>query len=134
MRWCLLIAMLLAGSAVSASALSGWTVRLNQSANGTTKRVHVGDTLILTLSANASTGYAWTFKSTGTPILRLLSARYVPPPQTPTPRLGAPGTFVARLAVRRTGRTTVALAYLRHTHPATPAARRFKVTIVAIPR
>src|SRR5512146_1606293 len=103
-------------------------VPIGQRANGTTVRVHVGDTLVIRLSANASTGYAWRFTSAGAPVLRVVSSRYVP---AKSKLVGAPGTFVARVAVRTVGRRTLALAYRRHTSPPTPAARLFQVKIVA---
>lgn len=104
------------------------TVNIGPGANGTTIRVHTGDRLVVTLPANASTGYSWSVVSKRTPVVRLVSARYVAPK---TALLGAPGRFVARFTVRTAGRTTLRLAYARHTHPATPPARRFAVTLVA---
>lgn len=114
------------------SAGSRHVVPLGERANGTTVRVRVGDVVKLTLPANASTGYAWAFSSTGRPVLHLSSTHYVPTPTKPgVPVIGAPGAFLATLTVRQPGRRTVTLAYRRHTRPATPPARRFSVTIVA---
>jgi inhibitor of cysteine peptidase len=120
---------LLVGLVVTTTAAAA-VVPLNERSNGSTVRVHVGDTVVVTLVANASTGYAWKFTSTGGRVLHVVSARYVPPPTKPGhPLVGAPGKFVARLSVRNAGRAKLALAYVRHTHPATPPARRFAVTI-----
>lgn len=116
---------------LAAAASAGTVVRLTEAANGTTARVHVGDSVVLTLPANASTGYSWRLTSRASAVLRLLSARYVPPKATNPPLLGAPGTYVARFAVVRAGRGSLALAYARTTRPPTPPAKRFSVRIVA---
>lgn len=93
--------------------------------------VKVRDTLVITLPANASTGYSWRFKSQGGSLLKLLSARYVPAAsKAGPPRLGAPGKFVARLAVRSPGRASVSLVYARQTSPPSTPAGRFAVTVV----
>lgn len=118
---------LLLACGVAAPALAA-VIRLGERANGTTVRVRVGDTLVIRLSANASTGYAWRFTSTGAPMLRVVSSRYVPAKST---LVGAPGTFIARVVVRTVGRRTLALAYRRQTRPPTKAARLFRVKVVA---
>lgn len=107
-------------------------VQLNERANGTTVRVHVGDTIRLTLAANASTGYAWAFTSSGRPVLRVDAVHVYPPPKQPgPPLLGASGTFVAGLSVLKPGRCTIVLVYRRHTSPPAPPAKRFSATIAA---
>jgi predicted secreted protein len=103
-------------------------VHLGAGANGKTVRVRVGGDVVLRLPANASTGYAWTFRARGAPVPRLLGSRYAP---GASGLIGAPGSFVARFAVRGRGRAAVSLVYARDTHPATPPARRFRVTILA---
>jgi predicted secreted protein len=113
---------------VAASAAAAAVVPLGERSNGTTVRVRVGDVLVIRLSANASTGYAWTFTSTGGPVAPVVSSRYVP---AKSRLVGAGGTFVARLAVRAVGHGTLALAYRRTTRPPTPAARTFRVKVVA---
>ena len=116
---------------LATAATAGAVVRLTEAANGTTVRVHVHETVVLTLPANASTGYAWRITARAATVLRLLSARYVPAKATNPPLVGAPGTYVARFAVVRSGRGTLSLAYVRATHPPTPPATRFSVRIVA---
>lgn len=118
----LVVALLLAAPAYAA------VIRAGADANGRTIQVRTGDRLVVTLAANASTGYSWVAISSGAPVLRLESVRSVPPT---TRRLGAPGTYVARFAVRAAGRATIRLAYVRHTTPATPAAKTFVLRVVA---
>jgi len=132
MRSCRGVGGLLVACAVAAPAAAAPVVTLTEHANRTTVAVHVGDRLVVRLPANASTGYEWRFTSTGGPLLRLLSARYLPAPRKAGPPIvGAPGTFIAQLAVQRIGRSALTLAYLRDTHPPTPPAQRFTVTIIA---
>lgn len=126
---------LVAAPSVTTPQAGARVVPVTEQANGTTLRMRVGDSVVLTLEANMTTGYAWSFVARGHPVLSVVSARYLPPHSGPGhPILGAGGVFVSRLAVVRTGRCTVALAYLRHTRTATSPARRFRVTIVALPR
>jgi predicted secreted protein len=107
-------------------------IALDAKANGKTVRAHVGDRIVLTLEANASTGYAWSAVSSGAPVLRLDSARYVPGSKPGL--VGAPGRYVARFTVRAAGRARIELVYERHTQPKTPPAARFAVTIVSTRR
>jgi predicted secreted protein len=126
--WIRSLCLVLVVACVAATAAVAAVVPLGERANGTTVRVRVGDVLVIRLPANASTGYAWAFTSTGRPVVRVVSSRYVP---AKSRLVGAPGTFVARIAVRAVGRRTLALAYRRTTRPPTPAARTFRVQVVA---
>lgn len=118
-----------AGVAFAANA----PVVLRAQSNGTIVHLHVGNTVLVELAANASTGYSWSFSSRGGPELRLLWAKYLSPPQTTgLPRVGALGIYEAKLRADRAGHVSLRLVYARHTHPATPV-RRFAVTLVVAP-
>ena len=127
----------LSGSAVLSVALaltasaSAAVIKLDAHVNGKTVRVHVGDRIVLTLKANASTGYRWRLVSRGVPVLRLDSARYVPGSKEV---LGSPGTYVARFTVRAAGRAKIRLVYVRQTQPPTPPAELFALTVVSAQR
>ena len=103
-------------------------IKLDEHANGEVVHAHVGDRMVVTLKANASTGYAWRLLSAGAPVLRLDSTHYAPASQT---TLGSPGRYTARFTVRTAGRAKVALAYMRHTQPPTSPAARISITVVA---
>jgi predicted secreted protein len=105
-------------------------IHLTRRDDGRTVRARTGDALEVRLAANASTGFVWRFTARGSPVLRLVSARYVPGTAKPG-LVGVPGTYLARLAVRAPGRARLALVYARSTTPATPPARRFRVDVVA---
>lgn len=117
---------------VLASAARAAVIGVGASADGKTLRAHVGDRIVVTLKANASTGYAWVPAAAGAPVLRLDAARYLP--ASSTGLVGAPGRYVARFTVRAAGRARIVLVYVRHTRPKTPPAGRFSLTIVAAER
>lgn len=117
--------------AVAAGAAGAAAIPLGQKANGRSAYAKVRDTLVITLPANASTGYSWRFVSQGGSLLQLPSARYMPAaPDAGAPRPGAPGKHVARLAVRSPGRASVSPVYARQTNPPSTPAGRFAVTVV----
>lgn len=97
------------------------------SANGRTFHLKQSGTLVIRLPANASTGYSWSIARSGAPVLRLRSHAYFAPK---TNRLGAAGTYVARFTAATRGTAHVKLVYVRHTHPATPPARVYRLTVV----
>lgn len=110
-----------------ALALSAAVIPLGAASNGKTVRAHVGDVLVVTLAANASTGYGWHVARTGAPVLKAVSTRYTEPKRA-KPIVGAPGTYTARVAVRAAGRARLVLVYRRSTGP---AARTWAVTVLA---
>jgi len=112
-----------------AAAAHGAVIPLGGDANAKTIHARVGDRIVLTLKANASTGYAWSVSASGTPVVRLDSARYLP--STKPGLVGAPGRYVARFTVRAAGRCKIVLTYARHTRPATQPAQRLVVTVQA---
>jgi inhibitor of cysteine peptidase len=109
------------------------SVRLDES---TTAPVSVarGQTLVVALDANVTTGYRWeatpgfapTLSLTGTPDLSVQSAvqgQVVPP--------GAPGVMTFRFLAAAAGTTTLELAYRRPFEPNVAAAKtvRYDVTV-----
>lgn len=133
MRCLVSLAVALAAGALAGTGLGAASrvIPLDLRSNGRTVRAHEGDTIVVRLPSNPGTGYAWHVVSRGAPVLRILSTRYVPPKPTTPPTLGAPGSFVARIAVRRQGRAVFRLAYRRTTTPPSPPAKRFSFTLLA---
>ena len=103
--------------------LAAATLVLGPAANGTTVSLHRGDTLVVRLAGNPSTGYRWSTVRVPAS-LQLVAAQYVAPkPQRP----GAGGTYVFRFRAG-TGAGRLALAYARpweHTKP----LRSFVLTV-----
>ena len=102
-------------------------LHLGAAANGHTIHVKPRTAIVIRLQANASTGYAWQIVRSGAPVLRLQSHAYFAPK---TNRLGAAGRYVARLTAVAKGTAKLKLVYVRHTHPATPPARVYRLTVV----
>jgi predicted secreted protein len=105
-------------------ALAAIVVVVGAAANGTAVGLHRGDTLVVRLGGNPTTGYRWSPTHVPPP-LRLVSSRYV----APTPqRLGQGGTYVFRFrTVAGTGR--LSLAYARPWERAKPPLRSFVLTV-----
>ncbi len=92
------------------AALAGRTVTVGAAANGTSLGLKRGDTLVVRLAGNMSTGYRWDVASRPTS-LRKLGSSYETRKSTP-PMPGQGGTFVFRFAARP-GQGTLRLVYHR---------------------
>lgn len=108
------------------AALALGTITVGPRANGTTLRPHRGDTLVVRLPGNPTTGYRWSVVRMP-PSLRGISAMYVP---SSPGRLGAGGTYVFRFAVRR-GSGVLRLVYRRPWERSRPPLRTFTLTVRA---
>ena len=87
----------------------GQTVRLSPDPKGTTSvAVKVGDTVILSFTANATTGYAWTF--TGGDTFTIEKSEYVPDPN-PDQLAGKGGAQVVTLKVTKAGESDLTGTY-----------------------
>jgi predicted secreted protein len=89
----------------------GQTVRLSPDPEGSTSvAVEVGDTVILSFAANATTGYAWTF--TGGDTFTIEKSEYVPDPN-PDQLAGKGGSQVVTLQVTKAGESDLTGTYAR---------------------
>jgi predicted secreted protein len=102
------------------------TVTVGAKANGTTVVLRAGQTLVVRLAGNPTTGYRW-FAAHVPSALHLASAKYVAPPPG---RLGQGGTYVFRFTVR-TGNGSLRLEYRRAFEKVKPAIRTFTLAIRA---
>ena len=84
-----------------------------------------GETTVVTLASNPSTGYRWKLLATDARVVRLVSHRYVPPKVA---RPGAGGKELWRFVARAHGTVTLVFGYLRPWLPK-EVARRFRVVI-----
>ena len=119
----LLVLVILVGLIVVSTA-SAATITIGPAANGTTIRLHPGDTLVVRLPGNPTTGYRWSASRVPV-VLRRLSSTYVP---TLPKRLGQGGTFVFRFAAER-GSGTLRLIYRRPWETNKAPLRTFTVTV-----
>jgi len=111
---------------------AGQTVKLSPDPKGTTSvAVKVGDTVILSLAANATTGYAWAFAAGDT--FAIEKSAYVPDPN-PENLLGTGGTQVVTLKVTKAGTSDLTGTYARSWETPTPdAGPDLTVTITSTP-
>src|SRR5690349_3521253 len=122
-----LLATVLASLAFTSPALG--RPGLGPSANGKTFHVHVGATVEIQLSSNASTGYSWQLAAVNLAVLRPISIGFAGPAQKSPPVVGKPGTYVIDLLARAKGTTTVRLEYVAPGTGGT-VGQRFRVTVV----
>ncbi len=78
--------------------------------SGTTVDAKVGDTVVVKLDANATTGYEWTFTAGDT--FTVASSEYVPDPN-PSGLAGSGGTQVVTLKVTAAGSSELTGVYAR---------------------
>ena len=104
-------------------------VQLTQADNGKSVNVSNGGTLIVALTSNPSTGYAWSVVSPEPKNLELDGQpKYVPPGST-TPVVGAPGTEVFTFKAVEKGTSTLKMEYRRSFEPNEPAQETFSVEV-----
>lgn len=95
---------------------------------GTTVAARVGDTVVVSLEANATTGYAWRFTAGDT--FTIEKSEYVPDPDSEG-LAGAGGTQVVTLRVTRAGTSDLTGVYERSWETPSPSpAAQMTVTVV----
>jgi predicted secreted protein len=115
-----LAALIAAALAGCGGTPSGQTVRLSPELQGSTSvSVKVGDTVVLSFPANATTGYEWTF--TGGDTFAIEKSEYVPDPN-PDQLVGNGGVQVVTLKVTKAGESDLTGAYARSWETPSPDA------------
>jgi inhibitor of cysteine peptidase len=116
-----LIAVFALGAGTAAAAR---VVSVGTSANGKSLELKRGDTLVVRLDANPTTGYDWAI--VGKPkCLRLVGRSFVAPPPG---LVGAGGKDVFRFSAKK-GRGKLQLVYRRSWEKGKPPLRSFALTI-----
>jgi inhibitor of cysteine peptidase len=87
-------------------------------ATGITVEARVGDTVVVSLDANPTTGYAWTFAAGDT--FTIVKSEYVPDPH-PDELVGSGGTQVVTLRVTEPGTSDLTGYYARPWETPTPS-------------
>ena len=77
---------------------------------GKTFTLHTGDSLVIGLGSNSSTGYSWVVKSVDNPVLSLQGE---PVYKSDSSQLGAPGKTTLTFTTVRTGSQALTLLYQR---------------------
>jgi len=119
------------GNSEPAGSGSGATLRISpEPGDATTVEARVGDTVVVSLDANATTGYAWTFTAGDT--FTIESSDYVPDP-SPSGLAGSGGTQVVKLRITRAGSSELSGVYARSWETPSPdAAPDFLMTVTGI--
>jgi predicted secreted protein len=96
---------------------------------GTTVDAAVGDKVVVSLEANATTGYEWQFTAGDTFVIE--NTRYVPSP-APSNMVGTGGTQTVTLKVTKAGSSDLTGAYRQPwVSPSPDAQPDFQMTIVS---
>jgi predicted secreted protein len=93
--------------------------------NGKSVSLNRGDTLVVVLAANGTTGFAWAVKSYDKRVLTMVGTSYKGENGPP----GHPGTYTLRMSVKAVGRTTLRLVYRQAWDKKTPPAKTFTLKI-----
>ncbi len=121
-------AVLLVALAGGCGAARNGSVNLSGADNDRTVEIQAGQTLMVQLGSNPSTGFRWQVAEVEAGILEQVGeAEYTPASQTPLPGSGGKETFVFRAATA--GQSPLVLVYRRSFEPAVPPAETFRVTI-----
>jgi predicted secreted protein len=102
--------------AFAGSAAAGTIVTVGPSADGTTVKLHVGDTLAVALPGNAGTGYHWVATDSDAMVLAAGPITYK---SSKPNRPGAPGTYTLHFKAKAAGKAVLKLKYVppgRNTH------------------
>jgi inhibitor of cysteine peptidase len=128
-KWMGLLAIILAVVACSARSQAGsTTTSLREKDAGRRVQLKQGDTLIIELQGNPSTGFSWEAASVDTAVLEVEGD---PEFEAETPNLvGSGGTFTFTFKASGTGQTELQMIYHRPWEKDVPAANRFEVTVV----
>jgi inhibitor of cysteine peptidase len=101
-------------------------LNLSDADNGRTIQLSVGQTVTISLEANASTGYTWEIKDLNQSIVQQVGQmEYKAGSQMP----GAPGTATFRFRAMSPGQTTLTLIYHRPWEQNVPPAKTFSIQV-----
>jgi predicted secreted protein len=108
----------------ASGAIAGRTTTVGIAWNGKEIKLNSGDTLVVRLAGNATTGFRWSIVSRPK-ALRLVRSTYL---TSPPGRIGQGGTFSFRLSALG-GRGTLKLAYRRPWENGKPPAQSFSIEV-----
>ena len=115
----------LAAALALVPAAAAATITVGPSANGSTRELLSGDTLVVRLPGNPTTGYRWTVTARPS-ALRALGSTYLAPAKGLP---GQGGTYVFRFRARA-GAGTLRLAYARSFEKGKPPIRTFRLAVL----
>jgi inhibitor of cysteine peptidase len=107
---------------------------VNAASDGGAVTLKKGDTLVVALDANLTTGYRWETTTANSPVLSLIGTPDYLPPAVAPGTVGAPGDTVFRYRAAEPGTTTLELGYLRPFEKGVAPAKtvRYEVTVLSL--
>jgi inhibitor of cysteine peptidase len=121
---------LVTGGMSNLSAATTDTINVGPPANGSQRRLHRGDVLVVRLPSNPSTGYTWKVCCGTRTLLVVVSRTYLPPNDDQL--LGASGKAVLRFRAVKAGKTALRLAYVRSWEKGVVPARTFTLRVTVV--
>lgn len=119
----MMIIAILAGCAAQGAR----TVAVDSASHGADPvSLRTGDTLLVRLRSNPSTGYAWTRTGAAPNELSLIDSTFTPPAGT---AVGVPGQQQFRFLAAQPGRATLRLVYARPWESGAPPADSIRVGV-----
>jgi predicted secreted protein len=123
-----LVALILLTGILSACASdSANTITITEQDAGKTIELNAGDTLLISLEGNMTTGYSW-IPAPQTPVLLEQVGDIAVTPDSDA--VGAPGTLVLTFKTTETGQTTLHLDYKRSWEENVEPEKTFEVTVI----
>jgi len=104
-----------------------WGVKLTAADNGSEIELKKGQTLVITLEANPTTGYTWEIAELGEQVLRQVGEIEFKPESE---LIGAGGVQIIRFEVVNAGRATLKLVYHRPWETDVEPLRTFSIQVV----
>ena len=127
----LLFAMLISACAPAAKATKDPVIPMQYSVTetdqGKTFTLHTGDSLVIVLDSNPSTGYSWVVKSVDNPVLSLDGE---PAFKSDSSRLGASGMTTLTFTTVRSGSQALTLLYQRPFEKDVQPLKTFTIDVV----
>ncbi len=102
------------------------TVAVTNDDNKGKVAINAGDTLIVQLKSNPTTGYSWVVADHSSPLFKLTGDSRKPGDKK---LIGAPGTQSLQFQAARSGSANLALNYLRPFEKAKAPAQKFEMTV-----
>jgi len=113
------------------TACNGKTYKLSSEDNGRTLEMKSGETLLISIDGNPTTGYTWEVDSVDETILQLAGEPdYSTSSESKPGMTGVGGTYKFTFNAVSTGTATLKLKYWRTFEPENPPVETFEVEIV----
>jgi inhibitor of cysteine peptidase len=122
-----LLLLLTLGTGVACGAVH--EINLSVKDNNGSIKAKKGDVLVITLEANASTGYTWDVASNKKSITKYKGKKYIEPAKTNPPKVGAPGKEVLRFKAIRKGISKIKLIYHQPWDNKAKPAKTFSIEV-----